>query len=140
MVLSADGELWSFQPDEIVSYRADDTQFVPLTAEEAGAAMLKRLPEGFEVYSTAHYVICHNTSRAYAQWCGALYERLYTGFISFWSHKGITLHDMEAAKVSNLDKALHNARQLADEVMRLLPVRVISTAPKKRGWQWGRAA
>jgi hypothetical protein len=93
MLLSADGELWSIQPDEIISHRADDKPFVPLPAEEAGAAMLKRLPEGFEVYSTAHYVICHNTSRAYAQWCGALYERLYTGFMSFWTHKGITLHE-----------------------------------------------
>ncbi|MBX9455526.1 MAG: ParA family protein [Rhizobium sp.] len=54
--------------------------------------------------------------------------------------KGVTLYDMEGSKVSNLDKALQNARQLADEVMRHLPVRVISTQPKKRPWQWGRAA
>lgn len=54
--------------------------------------------------------------------------------------KGITLYDMEGAKVSNLDKALQNARQLADEVMRHLPVRVTSTQPRRRGWQWGRAA
>ena len=54
--------------------------------------------------------------------------------------RGITLHDMESGKISNLDKALQNARQLADEVMRHLPVRVISTQPKKRGWHWGRAA
>jgi hypothetical protein len=93
LLLSADGELWSIQPDEIISHRTDDKLFVPQSAEEVGAAMLKRLPEGFEVYSTAHYVICHNTSRAYAQWCGTLYERLYTGFINYWSHKGITLHE-----------------------------------------------
>lgn len=54
--------------------------------------------------------------------------------------RGATLHDMEGGKVSNLDKALQNARQLADEVLRHLPVRVTSTAPKKRPWQWGRAA
>ena len=54
--------------------------------------------------------------------------------------RGVTLHDMEGMKVSNLDKALQNARQLADEVMRLLPVRVVSTAPRKRPWHWGRAA
>jgi hypothetical protein len=95
MLLSADGELWSIQPNEIISHRADEAPFVPLKSTEAGAAMLKRLPQGFEVYSTAHYVICHNTSRAYAQWCGALYERLYTGFISFWSHKGVKLHEPE---------------------------------------------
>ena len=54
--------------------------------------------------------------------------------------RGVTLHDMDVGKVSNLDKALQNARGLADEVMRHLPVRVVSTAPRKRPWQWGRAA
>ena len=53
---------------------------------------------------------------------------------------GGTLYSLDPARVSNLDKALQNARALADEVMRHLPVRVISTAPKKRPWQWGRAA
>lgn len=54
--------------------------------------------------------------------------------------RGATLHDMAGGKVSNLDKALQNARQLADEVLRHLPVRVVATTPRKRPWQWGRAA
>ena len=54
--------------------------------------------------------------------------------------RGVTLHDMEGTKVSNLDKAQLNARQLADEVMKLLPVRVVSTQPRKRPWFFGRAA
>jgi chromosome partitioning protein len=54
--------------------------------------------------------------------------------------KGVTLHDMEGTKVSNLDKAQQNARALADEVMRLLPVRVVSSPARKRPWSWGRAA
>jgi chromosome partitioning protein len=54
--------------------------------------------------------------------------------------KGVTLHDMDGVKVSNLDKALQNARALADEVLRHLPVRVISTVQRKRGWGWCRAA
>ncbi|UVC10320.1 ParA family protein [Rhizobium sp. TH2] len=54
--------------------------------------------------------------------------------------KGVTLYDMEASKVSNLDKAVLNAKALADEVMRLLPVRVVSSPSRKRPWGWGRAA
>lgn len=38
---------------------------------------------------------------------------------------GGTLHTLDAAKVSNLDKARDNARALADEVKRLMPMRVI---------------
>src|SRR5690606_6651096 len=36
---------------------------------------------------------------------------------------GGTLYTMDAARVSNLDKACENARLFADEVLRLLPVR-----------------
>ena len=38
---------------------------------------------------------------------------------------GGTLHMMDATKISNLDKARDNARAFAEEVMQLLPVRVI---------------
>jgi hypothetical protein len=93
MLLSPDGRLWTVPPDELSQHRTDDKPFVPQSADEAGKAMLAQLPAGFEVYTTAHYVICHNTSRAYAQWCGALYERLYSGFINFWTHKGFKLHE-----------------------------------------------
>lgn len=93
MIMSSDGQLWSIQPDELVDHRSDQAPFVPQPPDEAARAMLEQLPAGFEVYRTAHYVICHNTSRAYAQWCGALYERLYSGFINFWRHRGIELHE-----------------------------------------------
>jgi chromosome partitioning protein len=38
---------------------------------------------------------------------------------------GGTLHTLDTAKVSNLEKARDNARALADEVKRLMPMRVI---------------
>ena len=53
------------------------------------------MPKGFEVYQTTHYLIFHNTSRAYAQWCGALFERLYTAFHNFWTHQGFELVEPE---------------------------------------------
>jgi hypothetical protein len=93
MLMSADGQLWTVEAQELVSQRTDENPFVPYTAAQAGDAMLAELPAGFEVYTTAHYVICHNTSRAYAQWCGALFERLYGGFINFWARKGFELHE-----------------------------------------------
>jgi chromosome partitioning protein len=41
---------------------------------------------------------------------------------------GATLYTMDPAKVSNLDKARDNSRAFAEEVMRLLPVKVVRTA------------
>jgi hypothetical protein len=91
MVMSADGQLWTVQPDDLIDHRSDESPFVPQAANEAARAMLAQLPAGFEVHRTAHFVICHNTSRAYAQWCGSLYERLYSGFINYWRQRGLEL-------------------------------------------------
>ena len=93
LLLTADGTLWNIEPPEIVDHKHDAQPFAPLTQAEAGKKLLGELPAGFELYTTAHYVICHDTSRAYAQWVGALYERLYSGFINYWKNRGFKIHD-----------------------------------------------
>ncbi|MHA7968591.1 ParA family protein [Rhizobium terricola] len=45
---------------------------------------------------------------------------------------GGTLYTMDAAKVSNLDRARENAQAFAGEVMRLLPVKVIRSQEPRR--------
>lgn len=95
LVLAADGVLWSLPPEEIVKHTSDDKPMEPLSKDILGELLLKELPAGFEVYPTQHYLICHNTSRVYAQWCGALFERLYKAFHNFWSRKGFDLHEPE---------------------------------------------
>lgn len=90
-----DGTLWPVQPEEQGAKTSDDEPFAPYKPEEAGAALLKDLPGGFDVYYTKHYVICFNTSRAYAQWCGSLFERLYSGFQNYWKNRGFELHEPE---------------------------------------------
>ena len=93
LLLTADGTLWNIEPPEIVDQKHDAQPFAPLTQAEAGKKLLGELPAGFELYTTAHYVICHDTSRAYAQWVGALYERLYSGFMNYWKNRGFKIHD-----------------------------------------------
>ena len=95
MILAADGMLWRVPPEEIVKRDSDDKPLQPLTQEQLGEQLLKELPPGFELHFTQHYVICHNTSKVYAQWCGALFERLYKAFTNFWSRKGFDLHEPE---------------------------------------------
>ncbi len=100
LLLAQDGVLWTVEPSEIVSQTSDPQPFRPASADEVAARLLQELPDGFEVYSTAHYVICHNTSRSYAQWCGALFERLYRAKINYWSRKGLDLHEPELPLVA----------------------------------------
>lgn len=99
MLMTGDGTLWPVKAEELVEQRTDDKPFVPLSREELAKKLLAELPAGFETHTTANYLICYNTSRAYAQWCGALYERLYKGFTNFWTQRGFKLHEPEVPLV-----------------------------------------
>lgn len=94
LIESADGMHWMVPPEDLVKHKHDDEPLKPFTPQEMGERLLRELP-GFEIHTTQHYVICHNTSRAYAQWCGALFERLYKAFTNFWERKGFDLHEPE---------------------------------------------
>jgi hypothetical protein len=95
LLMTVDGTLWTIEPEELISRKDDEQPFHPLSRDGLAKQMLSELPAGFEVYTTHHYLICYNTSREYATWCGALFERLYKGFTNFWARKGIKLHDSE---------------------------------------------
>ena len=93
LLLARDGVLWSHYAG-----RGRRTQprrrhaLPPLSAAGDVAREMKgQLPKGFDVHETTHYLIFHNTSRAYAHWCGALLERLYTAFHTYWTRKGFDL-------------------------------------------------
>ncbi|HEY2893170.1 MAG TPA: DUF1570 domain-containing protein [Pirellulales bacterium] len=95
LLMARDGALWAIEPGELDKQREDDEPFQPYSRDELGKQLLAEMPAGFELHSTHHYLICHNTSREYAQWCGSLFERLYKGFANYWSRKGVKLHDPE---------------------------------------------
>ncbi|HVX60097.1 MAG TPA: DUF1570 domain-containing protein [Pirellulales bacterium] len=119
LVLTPDGRLWSVLPEEIVEHSNDGKPMTPLSSDELGEQLLKELPAGFETYATQHYLICYNTSRVYAHWCGALFERLYKAFTNFWSRKGFELHEPEFPLVAMVfaDRQSYDAfsrRELGD--------------------------
>jgi hypothetical protein len=100
LLRAADGVLWVAQPDELVERRADDRPFQLFARQELARSLLNELPAGFRIHDTAHFLICYNTSTAYAEWCGALYERLYRAFTNFWTRKGLELTDPPAPLVA----------------------------------------
>ncbi len=95
MFQTRDGVIWLAAANEVAEMSSDDTPFEPYTSKELAGRLLAELPAGFDVYYTANYVICHNTSRGYAVWCGSLLERLHRAFINFWSRKGFELAEPE---------------------------------------------
>ncbi|MFT7640171.1 MAG: hypothetical protein ACI9G1_001910 [Pirellulaceae bacterium] len=95
LLLSNDGQLWPIQSEELKSREKEERKFKALTKSEIAKQLLQEMPEGFQIHTTAHYVICYNTSNVYAQWCGSLYERLYRGFYGYWKYRGIELEEPE---------------------------------------------
>jgi hypothetical protein len=91
MLLTADGVLWPLPKEEIVSRKSDDKPFVPLAAEEIAKKLTAELPAGFKIHQTKNYLICYNTSQAYAQWVGGLFERLNAAFYNYWTRRGIEM-------------------------------------------------
>lgn len=111
------GVLWAIMPDEIVSRDSDALPFEPLDKDDLGKELLKELPDGFRLHTTAHYVICYNTSPVYAQWCGALYERLYLAFTNYWARQGFELHEPEWPLVALVfDSQVSYARRAKTEL------------------------
>lgn len=92
MVLAPDGMLWTVPPEELVEHSKDETPFTPYARDELGRRLTTELP-GFDLHETTHYLICHNTSKVYAQWCGGLFERLYLAFTNYWSRRGFELRE-----------------------------------------------
>ena len=100
LFLSRDGTLWIVQPEEISGRKKLAVQVDPMTQGEMATQLLQEMPAGFRIHKTAHFVICYNTTKAYAQWCGALYERLYRAFYGYWKTAGITLQQPRYPLVS----------------------------------------
>jgi hypothetical protein len=90
-----DGVLWLIERNELQGREKLDTPFKPLTTAELSEQMLAELPAGFRSSTTPHYVVCYNTSRAYAQWTGSLLERLYKAFTNYWQHQGFEIREPE---------------------------------------------
>jgi hypothetical protein len=90
-----DGALWTIERGELRSREELDSAFEPLSRDDLAERILAELPPGFRVHMTPHYVVCYNTSRAYAMWTSSMLERLYKAFISYWEGKGLELREPE---------------------------------------------
>ncbi len=95
LLIARDGNMWIVQPEELIQRASDTAPFEPLTKEEMAKQLLQEMPDGFRIHETANYVICYNTTQAYAEWCGGLYERLNRAFFNYWENRGVELRQPE---------------------------------------------
>ncbi|RCS42180.1 DUF1570 domain-containing protein [Bremerella cremea] len=88
-----DGKMWPIQQQEITSRQKTTASFKLQTKQELIDSVLAEMPPGSQIYETAHYLVAYNTSRSYAQWVGSMLERLHRGFTSYWSQRGVKIHE-----------------------------------------------
>ena len=115
LLQTIDGYLWAIQPHELVRRSNDDSSFTPDSALTLSEKLLAELSSGYEVHQTAHYLICHNTSREYAQWCGGLFERLHRAFRNYWERRDFPLHKPEFPLVALVFKDKVSYEQYAGD-------------------------
>lgn len=92
LLLAPDGVLWPIPKEELAARSSDEKPFTPLPRDELARQLAEELPS-FKVHHTKNYLICYNTSPAYAQWVGSLYERLFSAFYNYWERRGMKLHE-----------------------------------------------
>jgi hypothetical protein len=92
LLLTPDGGLHPIAKEDLISRRSDDKAFKPLSQAELARQLVRELP-GFHTHQTQHYLICYNTSPAYARWVGSLFEGLYKAFYNYWTRRGAVLHE-----------------------------------------------
>lgn len=95
LLLADDGQLWTVQPERVISRETDDQPLVPIERGEAAERLLAKLPPGFKVHMTPHYAICHNTTDEYVSWVAGLFEQIHHGFYTYWKNKGRELPEAE---------------------------------------------
>lgn len=115
-VESPEGVLWTIQPEVIAEHTSDKTPFEPLPPEKLAARLLAELPAGFEVHRTKHYLFLYGTSKEYAQWCGSLFERLYSAFTNYWGQRGFEMLEPDRPLVAVLfpDRASFEEHAVAE--------------------------
>lgn len=118
LFLTQDGVQWLLPKEEIAGRRTDAKPFAPLPRDEFAKQLQAELP-GFKIHKTKHYLIAYNTSQAYAEWVGALFERLHAGFYRFWQVAGATLQEPQFPLVALVFKSQaayeqHASRELGD--------------------------
>ncbi|MEM9352574.1 MAG: DUF1570 domain-containing protein [Planctomycetota bacterium] len=95
LLATDEGGLWPISADSIEERTSDSAPLVRLDGDQLGARLREELGENFQLHDSKNYIVCFNTTQAYAKWCSSLLERLQKAFISFWKKKGCDIEQPE---------------------------------------------
>lgn len=85
------GVYWTLEAKVITARQPAGHAYQRAEADELAESLRSAAGGNVLVVKTKHYVIASRASRAYATWCGALLERLRTGFLGHWERVKLPL-------------------------------------------------
>lgn len=90
LLLSRDGRLWDFSPNEAKEFRRVSNTFTSYPASVMESQLMAELGKGFEITGTGHYLVAHPVGEnAWAQ----RFEELYRNFVLYFSVRGFELQE-----------------------------------------------
>ncbi len=89
LLQTADGAFHRVLTPTIRKRTKDSLALELLGADKLAEQLLAELPPGFQVHKSKNYVVCYNTTLAYAKWTSSLLERLQRAFIAHWKKHGV---------------------------------------------------
>jgi hypothetical protein len=87
LLLSRNGFLHSFAPQEAADYRVLSSNFRPFTQSEMRGLLLREFGRQYEVSGTGNYLVVHPAGQR-DRWAGR-FEELYRSFVHYFSVRGM---------------------------------------------------
>jgi hypothetical protein len=86
-LLSRDGRLWDFAPNEATDFKKTSSLFRSYSPSEFRAVLLREFGSTYEVSGTGHYLVTHPKNQR-DQWAQR-FEDLYRSFVHYFSVRGL---------------------------------------------------
>ncbi|MBQ15693.1 MAG: hypothetical protein CMJ65_01075 [Planctomycetaceae bacterium] len=104
LVQERDGRLWTVTIETLKTRDPSRIPFQPYTTRELGSHLATELKQSVGpdllITTTRHYTIVSSADPRYARWCGLLFERLRTAFVTYWKGRGLALAEPEFPMVA----------------------------------------
>ena len=97
-LLSRDGQLWEFAPDDAVNYRKTASYFAPYSSRDMQERLEGEFGRRMDVTSTGHYLVAHPAGQA-AVWAQR-FEQMYGEFVHNFGVRGISTQQPEVQLVA----------------------------------------
>lgn len=96
MLEGRDGRIWTILAEDLKSREnLQDFRFQPYSSRQMSDRLSAEFGTEFQTWEFGPLVICTNTNRNYANWCGELFSRLHRGFEKFWRRDDLPLKEPE---------------------------------------------